>query len=41
MFRNLAVAALFAGAYASNPDEDSFQRFVEAELKKYTYQENL
>lgn len=37
MFRNLAVIALFAGAYASNPDEDSFQRFVELELKKYPH----
>lgn len=27
--------ALAAGAYASNPDEDSFQRYVENELKKY------
>jgi hypothetical protein len=34
LFRNLAVVALFAGAYASNPDESSFQRYVEGELKK-------
>ena len=34
-FRNLTVAAFFAGAYASNPDEGSFQRYVETELKRY------
>jgi hypothetical protein len=34
MLRNLAVLGFFAGAYASNPDEDSFQRFVENELRK-------
>lgn len=34
LIRNLAVVALFAGAYASNPDLHSFQRYVEDEMKK-------
>lgn len=34
LWRNLAIAALFAGAYASNPDEESFKRHVEEEMKK-------
>lgn len=34
LVRNLAIAALFAGAYASNPDEGSFRRYVERELQK-------
>jgi hypothetical protein len=34
LVRNLAFVALFAGAYASNPDIDSFQRYVEDRLKK-------
>jgi len=35
MSRLLPWIALAAGAYASNPDEDSFQRYVENELKEY------
>lgn len=34
LFKNLAVVALFAGAYASNPDEASFRRYVETEMQK-------
>lgn len=35
LVRNLAVAAFFAGAYVSNPDEQSFRRYVDNEMKKY------
>jgi len=34
MMKNMFTFGFFAGAYASNPDEASFQRFVESELKK-------
>ncbi len=33
--QNVAVVALFSGAYISNPDEDSFRRFIESEYKRY------
>jgi hypothetical protein len=36
LVRNLAVAAFFAGAYVSNPDEQSFRRYVDDEMKKYS-----
>lgn len=32
--RNLAIGALIAGAYISNPDERSFLNFIEDEQKK-------
>lgn len=31
--RNLALMALIAGAYASNPDENSFRHHLERELR--------
>lgn len=31
--RNLALIALLSGAYISNPDEASFQRYLESTLK--------
>jgi hypothetical protein len=32
--RNVALIALISGAYISNPDEASFQRYLENTLKK-------
>jgi len=34
LFQNLAVAALCTGAYLSNPDERTFQFFIEDEIKR-------
>lgn len=35
--QNVAIAALFGGAYISNPDEDSFRRFLESEYKRWDW----
>ena len=35
LIQNVAVIALFSGAYMSNPDEESFKRFLEMEYRKY------
>lgn len=35
LIQNVAVIALFSGAYMSNPDEESFKRFLELEYRKY------
>lgn len=32
--QNTAVVALVAGAYISNPDEESFQRYLDRQLKR-------
>lgn len=32
--QNTAVIALIAGAYISNPDEESFQRYLDRQLKR-------
>jgi hypothetical protein len=34
LIQNLAVIALFSGAYISNPDEESFKRHLEFELRR-------
>lgn len=34
LFRNLTFVALCAGAYASNPDEQSFRHYVEDQMQK-------
>lgn len=35
LIQNVAVIALFSGAYMSNPDEESFKKFLEIEYRKY------
>lgn len=35
LIQNVAVIALFSGAYMSNPDEESFKRFLEMEYRRY------
>ena len=32
--QSTAMVALFAGAYISNPDEESFQRYLDKQLKR-------
>jgi hypothetical protein len=32
--RNVAIVALLAGAYATNPEESTFHQFVEDEMKR-------
>lgn len=34
LIQNLAIVALFSGAYISNPDEESFKRHLEAEFRR-------
>ena len=34
LIQNFAVIALFSGAYMSNPDEESFKKFLETEYRR-------
>lgn len=34
LIQSTAVVALIAGAYISNPDEESFQRYLDKQLKR-------
>lgn len=37
LIQNVALIALFSGAYMSNPDEESFKKFLELEYRRYFY----
>ena len=40
LIQNVTVLALFSGAYMSNPDEESFKKFLEIEYRRYLFLKN-